>query len=413
VVQQCVGRLSQVKKLSKYAIAVALIGLTGACQKPPELRHNPVDILPMGSLQRSWFIDAHLDNDPIVRLDVRDKYIYLYTRGKRVIAYDRVAGTPQMNMHVSSPDVQLMPLVELKDFVVFPSATSLEVFGKDGLFQRSIPLSRPLRSHAAGEGTLIFFGSAGPHGGLVEAYDVASPYALQRWEFLTTDFSDVTAGVVAYADTVYSATEGGEVDAVNTERGQIWDTDHGNFKTYGAINADLKADEAGLYIASTDYTLYCVNRGTGKLKWQYFSGTPLMESPVTTVDTVYQYVPGKGLAAVDKLTGAFDRTPRWIHPTATQFLAQDDRYSYLADPHPDPANGAKSVYTIIAVDKQTGKKVFESDHKDFTLVGSNRKDNLIYAGYTNGKIFAIKPVVKAGEIGELVMSEINSNAPVN
>jgi outer membrane protein assembly factor BamB len=389
------------------------MGLTGACQEPPELTHNPVNILPMGSLQRSWFIDLHLEKDPVVRLDVRDKYIYIYTKSKRVIAYDRVAGTSQMNMHVSSPDPVLMPLVELTDYIVFPNATSLEVFGKDGFFDRSIPLSRPLRSHAAGEGSLIFFGSAGPHGGLVEAYDVASPYALQRWEYLTTDTSDVTAGVAAYADTIFSGSETGEVDAVNSNRGQIWDTDHGNFKAYGAINADLKADEAGLYIACTDYNLYCVNRGTGKLKWQYFSGKPLTDSPITTVDTVYQYVPGKGLAALDKLTGAFNRTPRWMNETATQFLAQDDRYCYLAQPHPDPTHRADTVYSIIAVDKQTGKQVFESDHKDFTIVASNRKDNLIYAGYTDGKIFAIKPVVKAGEIGELVMVMPGKNDLVN
>jgi outer membrane protein assembly factor BamB len=169
----------------------------------------------------------------------------------------------------------------------------------------------------------------------------------------------------------------------------------------------MKTDEAGLYISSRDTTLYCVNRTTGKLKWQYFSGTPLSDSPITTSDSVYQYVPGKGLAALDKILGAFNRTPRWIHPTATQFLAQDEKYAYLADPR---ANG----FAIIAVDKQTMKEAFESDHKDFTVLGTNHaKDSLIYAGYSDGKIFALRPVLKAGQIGELVMTTPGTGASVS
>ena len=141
------------------------------------------------------------------------------------------------------------------------------------------------------------------------------------------------------------------------------------------------------------------------MKWQYFSGVPLLDAPVTTSDSVYEYVRGQGLAVLDKIQGPFNRTPRWIHPTATKFLAQDDKYVYLADPRSDPDNSHQTVYAVIAVDKQTGKWAFESDHKDFTMVASNRKDNLIYAGYSDGAIFAIKPVLKPGEIGELVMSK--------
>jgi len=88
------------------------------------------------------------------------------------------------------------------------------------------------------------------------------------------------------------------------------------------------------------------------LKWQYFSGSPLSEPPVTTVDSVYIMVPNHGLAALDKVVGPFNRTPRWIHPTATQFLAQDEKYAYLADPRPTADDKGQTGYAIIAVDKQ-------------------------------------------------------------
>ncbi len=392
---------------------MVLIGLSGACSEPMQFKHNPVSSLPMGSLQSSWFVDLQLKNDPIVRLDVRDKTVYAYTAGKRVIGFDRKAGTLQLSMTVKSPDVTLLPLVELKDHLVFPNATSLEVYDTKGIYERSIPLERPLRGNASGEGNLIFFGSAGPHGGLVEAYDISVPYAPQKWEYLTYDGADVTAGTAVYSGVVYSGSEAGEIDAVSVARAQIWDTDHHNFKVYGSIMADLRTDETGLFVASRDYNLYCINRATGKLKWQYFSGSPLGEAPVTTIDTVYQYVPGKGLAALDKILGPFNRTPRWIHPTATQFLSQDSKYAYLADPRPDPENSSHTVYAIIAVDKQTMKPAFESDHKDFTVFGTNHKDGTIYAGYDDGKIYAIKAVLKPGEIGELVMLTPENSAQAN
>jgi hypothetical protein len=396
--EQHTPRWSWMKTFSKYSLAIVILGLTGACAQPQEFKHNAVAVLPMGSLERAWFVDLDTKSDPVVRVDVRDKFVYIYTASKRVICYDRKAGTPQFSMQVKSPDVNLRPLVELKDRLVFPNATTLEVFDLKGVFDKSIPLDRPLQSNGCGENEMVYFGSAGPHGGLVEAYDVSAPYAPRKWEFLTHDGENVSAGTAVYGGVIYSGSEGGEIDAVTVQRAQIWDTDHGNFLVYGPVTADLKTDEAGLYIASRDTNLYCVNRTTGKLKWQYFAGTPLVDSPVTTNDTVYQYVPGKGLAAIDKILGAFNRSPRWIHPTATQFLAQDEKYAYLADPR---ENG----YAIIAVDKQTMKQAFESDHKDFTVLGTNHgKDDLIYAGYGDGKIFALKPVIKAGQIGELVMT---------
>jgi hypothetical protein len=405
VVQQRTPRRSGIslKAYPKWGFAILMAGILGGCAEPPVFHRNSVAILPAGSLSREWFVDLHLTDDPIVKIDVRDKLVYVYTTSKEVLGFDRKAGTLKMTMHVSSPSSRLQPLVELKDRIVFPNAISIEVFDDKGFFEKSIPLNVPLRSNASGDNETIYFGSVGPHGGLVEAYDVSQPYAPQQWEFMTRDTADVTAGTADYGGIVYSGSQEGEVNAVTSERNQIWDTDHGNFLVSGPITADLVVDESGVYVASNDTKLYCIDRRTGKLKWQYFAGQPLTESPVTTSDTVYQYVPHKGLAALDKLSGPFNRTPRWIHPTATQFLAQDEKYAYLADPRPSADDKGAPGYAIIAVDKQTMKFAFESDHKDFTVLGTNRKDSLIYAAFADGKFYAIHPVLKAGQIGELVM----------
>ncbi len=414
VVQQRTLRQSWSKRFSTVSrvclFVAAAVGIAG-CTQPTVFHRNPVAVLPMGSFQRDWFVDLQLSQDPIVKVDVRDKLVYLYTRSKQVLAFDRKSGTLQLTLQVNNADVTLKPLVELQDRIVFPSATSLQVFDSSGVFQKEIDLTRPLRSNAAGEGNVIYFGSVGTHGGLVEAFDVAQPYAPQKWEYLTHDGASVTAGIAVYNGTVYSGSEQGEIDAVATDRQQLWDTDNGAFLA-GPVAADLKVDEFGLYVASKDTKLSCINRSTGKLKWQYFAGYPLVDSPVTTADSVYQYVPGLGLAALDKTTGPFNRTPRWVHPTATQFLAQDDKYVYLADPRPTADDKGAPGYAIVAVDKQTMRPAFESDHKDFSVFGTNQRDSLIYAGFPDGKFYAVQPVLKAGVIGELVMTPVSSDVAI-
>ncbi len=390
-------------------LAIAAAGIAG-CEHLAPVEAPYIGPLKQGSFQSGWSVDLNLaKGDSITRVDVRDQLVYIYSAKKRVTAYDRKSGKLKFGMDVPSPVDTLMPLVELPDMLVFPNSTELEVFTKDGFFKKSVPLPSPLRSNAAGEGTTVFFGAAGARGGLVEAYDLARPYAPQKWEYLTYDTQPVTAGPAVSTGIIYSGSEGGEVDAVSTNesRAQVWNTDHGSFLAAGAITADLQVDDSGLYIASHDSKMYCVNKTTGKLKWQYFASAPLYDSPVLTSDTVYQFVPGKGMAALDKNTGAYDRSPKWIYPTATQFLSQDEKYAYLLEPRTDadkPELGTANV--IIAVDKQTGVKAFESKRTDFTVFGVNRKDGAIFAAFADGRVMTILPVLKAGTIGELVMAPV-------
>jgi outer membrane protein assembly factor BamB len=407
--------VSTLKRLMRAGfLALAVAGVDG-CEHVTPPPPPFIGVLPQGSFERGdWTVDLDLaKGDYITRVDVRDKLVYVYTSSKMVVAYDRKAGTRKFGMQVPSPVDTLLPLVELPDMIVFPNSTELEVFDKQGQFQRSVPLPSPLRSDAVGEKSSIYFGAAGARGGLVEAYDLSRPYAPQQWEYLTRDTKAVTAGPAVSDGIVYSGSDGGEVDAVATEnRAQVWDTDHGEFLAAGPITADLQIDDSGLYVASHDSKMYCINKTTGKLRWQYFAGEPLYDAPILTSDTVYQYVQGKGLAALDKNTGAYDRRPRWIHPTATQFLSQDEKFVYLLDPRSDSNNpDAPPANYIIAVDKQTGVKQFESRRSDFTVFGTNRKDSTIFAAFGDGRVMTIKPVLKAGVIGELVMVPVSDDRP--
>lgn len=390
---------------SLKCLVLAVVGIAAGCAKPPvRYTPNPIAALPAGSLKLDWIAPLNVKNDAVSQIDVRDDVIYVFTRDKQVFAINRKPGTIRFAMRINTASPRLLPPVELADKLVFPTATSLELYTKKGEFLRSVPLDKPLHSGATGAGQTVYFGAFDPYGGRLLAVNLQRQYSTTEWELLTQ--GSITAAPIIYSSIIYAGTEKGEVYAINEERKSIWNMEGGIFHTGGPIVADLKADDAGLYISSKDTELYCLNRTTGKVQWQYFAGAPLATSAIPTADTVYQYVPGQGLAAIDKKSPAYNRTPKWIAPNAVQFLAQDDSYVYLMEPRRDEKDDQVIHHAIIAVDKETGKKAFEAQHTDFSVFGTNTKDDIVYAGYATGQILALRPVLKAGQMGELVLAPV-------
>src|SRR5207253_5398555 len=120
-------------------------------------------------------------------------------------------------------------------------------------------------------------------------------------------------------------------------------------------------------VGSYDAKLYCIDRITGQVKWQYFAGAPIDVAPAVTASSIYQFVAGRGVAAVDKTTGSFNRQPRWIVKDARQFLSEDEKNVYLR----------RGNNTIVAVDKATGEERFASN-TPFDLYAANEEDGIMY-----------------------------------
>jgi outer membrane protein assembly factor BamB len=201
-----------------------------------------------------------------------------------------------------------------------------------------------------------------------------------------------------HKDVLYIGGGDGNVYAVAAaNREAVWPLKDNVFKTEGPIVADLAADETGVYVASTDTRFYCLNGGSGRLKWQYYGGRPLTGDPVVTATQVYLPVPDAGIAAFAKGDGEYNRRPLWLAVGMSKFLAEDEKHVFLL-------RAADNV--IVAVDKLTGEQLFESTRRDLTVFGSNHApDGTIYAASKTNRVLAIKPVLRPGVVGELVWNE--------
>jgi hypothetical protein len=413
--------MRRVSAALSLGLAASSLALLGGCSAPGPAHYvsNPIGELPLGSFGRAWLADLPVaSGDELSRMVVDGDTLYVFSKNAGVVSINRTAGTINFLAHINSPSPRLLNPVALADRLVFPTAVSLEVYDKTGHFLRSVLLHVPLRSGAAGVGDVIYFGADDPDGGRLVAEDLSRSFSTVRWELLTPGGS-ITGAPAVFAGNIYVGTEAGTVYAVNSDRASVWNTDKSIFTVGDRIVADLKtdapgtkADDANLYIACMDTKLYAVSALTGKLHWQYYAGVPLSSPPVICADMVYQEIPGEGVAAIDKTDPRFNRLPRWTYHPATRFLSQDDTYAYLLEPRTVDAGkkfpfGRKTrmINVIVAVDKKTGRLAFESNHTDFAIFGTNNTDSLIYAGYSPGEVLAIKPVLKAGQVGEMVMAK--------
>jgi hypothetical protein len=239
----------------------------------------------------------------------------------------------------------------------------------------------------------VYVGLDYKNGGRLAKVDISKNVGNTMWELMTR--GGISAAPVLFEKIVYAASEDGAVHAVNEERVAAWGLDSSLFQTDGTIIADLKVDEFGLYVASADSKLYCLQRGTGHIIWQYYAGAPLYSTPAVTADSVYQAVPGEGVAAIDKTAGAFNRPARWVVRGTVQFLCEDGTNVYLR----------RRNNTIVGVDKKTGEIRGQSNRTDLAVFVSNVKTPLIYAATRKGTILCARPVLKPGVVGEVVLNE--------
>jgi hypothetical protein len=129
---------------------------------------------------------------------------------------------------------------------------------------------------------------------------------------------DMAIGGEPPRQSVYFATDDGEVYSLPTT-GADGPAPNYNWRhdTHGPVTAGLTVSGEDLFVASQDGFLYCLDRITGGVKWAAPHETPLLEAPVATAGSVYQFRTG-GLWCHDRATGAV----RWKFKGGARFILE-------------------------------------------------------------------------------------------
>ncbi|HEV7300443.1 MAG TPA: PQQ-binding-like beta-propeller repeat protein [Tepidisphaeraceae bacterium] len=384
------------KHLSTVVSGIVLLALGAAgCANRPEPQAAPErPVVPVNppALIREWRAPLDLGDNRVTQLHLSDDYLFVYTNSNTTYTFDRKSGTRVFVTRLNGRP-QHAPVV-LTDLIVYPTASTLEVYNRRGRFVRSVALGHTIRTGAVVAANRVVVGVDVNRRGRVLFVDVTQPYP-DVTPILT--MGGLTAQPATRQGLTFIGSEDGSVYAISPELDGAWALPGGAFETAGSIVGDLAADTGttgNVYVASTDTKLYALAATSGQLRWQYYAGAALTTGPTVTAEMLYQFVPGTGLVAIDKNNGDAIRAARWAIIDATKLVAEDAQLAYVL------GTGNK----VYGVDKKTGKVRFVSTRDDLSVFAENTTDGTVYAATPGGEIIAATPVLTQGKMGELVLT---------
>lgn len=262
------------------------------------------------ALQQAGFIKFWEAKVPLVVEDtIRDAYLvdealYVVSTGGSIFSLKADVGLLRWGAKLTEADYHIYPPAHLSEGdgagpVIIPTTTAVFIYDRfSGDLKSRFKPEFAIGSAAVGIGNNLFMGGAD---GKFYSLRFDSRYPerpIKRWEVLAG--GPVTATPVLYdRDTLLFASQGGKVfSCLAGDKTLRW-----SFRTEGAINGDPAVDDSGVYVASTDRSLYKLHGGIGKVLWRARFPRPLTEGPVVVAQTVYQFCPDQGLTVLDAMSG--------------------------------------------------------------------------------------------------------------
>lgn len=306
-----------------------------------------------------------------------DDVLYVTTNGGSMFALTADAGLIRWGVALTEADYTIYRPAHVqtcgKAYVVIPTTPQLQILDRyTGETARTVSPEFAAGSAAAGVGNWLFIGSADGNFYAITWNPQHSMPSLTRWKVKVG--APITAAPVLYGGgkLLFSSQSGAVYSCFAVDKGYDW-----AFRTGGAILGDPAIDDAGVYVASSDRSLYKLDAETGRQIWRFRTAAPLRDGPVVTSHTVYQHCPGHGLIAVDAYTGH----EKWRADKGRAFVAH--------------IPGRTALFTedqyLQLVDQETGQVQHSIDTNGVATAITNLHDDALYLLHRNGRVLCLRP----------------------
>lgn len=213
----------------------------------------------------------------------------------------------------------------------------------------------------------------------------------QHWQLMTP--KTVSATPVLRGPNLYFAGQDGDVvSCTSADRVKNW-----VYETEAPIFADLVVTADSVMAASSDRSLYCLDRVTGKRRWRVRFDRPLNQPPVLSGGRVFQQVPELGLVILDFATGE----ELWKRESGGQFLCQfeDDVLLLVGD----------GLRQIVRIEAKTGQVRELADVADVRFAEADRESQAIILASSGGDLLCLRskkaPYLKPAQLAEVLRSD--------
>lgn len=363
-----------------FLTGVLILGSSSVAGGRPDPRADVIDLAAARRAGLTQYWEARLPigrADSIRRTYLVDDALYVTTVGGSMFALTADAGLIRWGIALTEPDYTIYRPAHVltcgAEYVIIPTTPQVLILDRySGEIVRTFTTDFAAGSPAVGVGNWLFMGSADGHFYSVAWYLRDSMPDSIRWKVRVG--APVTAAPVLYGeDKLLFASQSGTVFSCRAaDKTFNW-----AFCIGGAILGDLAIDDSGVYVASSDRSLYKLDAENGSQIWRFRTASPLRDGPAVTSHTVYQHCPDHGLVAVDAYTGRekwrVDKGRAFVaHTQGRTAVLTDDRYLQL-------------------VDQETGKVQHAIDAGEFTSAVTNVHDDAIYLLHRNGRVLCLRP----------------------
>lgn len=361
--------------VSSLLTVVSLLGAGGAVNSP--LVEDAK--LQEAGMFRYWQADLPLaPGDRILEGHLVDEALYVITEGGSLFALTSDTGLIRWAAKLTVAEYKIYRPTHVRTAdgagpVVIPTTSGVFIYDRftGDLRQRFTP------GFAAGSAAVayddnLFLGSADGRFYSLKLNDPRAREPFKRWTVQAG--GPVTAAPLLYdSDMLLFASQNGTVYSCRGANKVLnW-----VFRTGGPVVGDPAIDGSGAYVASMNRSLYKLNLVSGKAIWRVRLPRPLLEGPIVTAHTVYQYCIGHGLSAIDAHTGR----EKWREPDGRAFVAH--------------SRSGDVVFTrgrrLVMLDHDTGAPRFTIEAAGVSETVSNTLDDALYLLGSDGRVLCVRP----------------------
>jgi outer membrane protein assembly factor BamB len=199
---------------------------------------------------------------------------------------------------------------------------------------------------------------------------------VQAFEVSAENESTITS-VVADDNFVIFGTDGGNVICIMANKpNRLW-----QFNAAGPLAGPVVQNGSSLFFACKDTNVYridMVNPMMVRLIWKHQTEGVPDRAPRVTENMVYQYVPGRGLAAIDRQSGG----SVWSLPEGVDLLTETA----------DKAYAITNLNTLVVMDNSTAKRLYWVNFAGVSAHVANTPDSTIYIADKRGRVTCLEPV---------------------